>query len=220
MDPLSQHLDKIMFIQRLQAKEGLLNKFLNDGGSLLPRGGGLGHGGGLGRGGGLEAGGFYTRKPAVREQMLEDKPTYTVVENEGVPEANQVGGVGAEETVDVVAIQGKTSQPWKKQKKQIEDSTGSASSDNKTNGTVHDLIKGLEKKDFGSQTRTKSVLMIRDGSNEVLKYRSLGDLARQTKMSKYSLIGKFQAKSVGDSVHSKKLGGTLVFVNKSDLVNF
>ena len=220
MDSFSQHLDKMMFIQRVQAKENVLKKFLNDGGSLLPRGGGLGHGGGLGRGGGIEAGGFYTRKPAVRQEMLGDKPTYQAVVNEGVAEAQQEGGVGAEEAVDVVEIQGKTSQPWKKQKKQIEASTGSASSDNKSNGTVHDLVKGLEKKDFGSQTRTKSVLLIRDGSNEVLKYRSLGDLARQTKMSKYSLIGKFKAKSVGDSVHSKKLGGTLIFVNKSDLVNF
>jgi len=220
MDPISQHIDKMMFIQRLQAKENVLNKFLNDGGSLLPRGGGLGHGGGLGRGGGIEAGGFYTRKPAVRQEMLGDQPTYQAVVNEGVAEAKKVGDVGSEEAVDVVEIQGKTSQPWKKQKKQVEESTGSASSDNTSNKTAHDLIKGLEKKEFGSQTRTKSVLMIRDGSNEVLKYRSLGDLARQTKMSKYSLIGKFKAKSVGDSVHSKKLGGTLIFVNKSDLVNF
>ena len=206
---LSNHIDRLMFIQRMQEKDNQLQKLM-EGQGVLPSGGGLGHGGGLGRGGGLEAGGFYQRKFAVRQQMLDDEVPGVGDEEEKKEEEPAGTPVGVEEAVDAIQIQGKTSQPWKKQKKQIEGMTGN----------VHDIIKGLEKKEFGSQTKTKAVIVVKDGSNEVLKYRSLGDLARQTKMSKYSLVGKLNVKSVGDNVHSSKLGGTLVFVNKSDLVNF
>lgn len=204
---LSNHIDRLMFIQRMQEKDNQLQKLM-EGKGVLPSGGGLGHGGGLGRGGGLEAGGFYQRKFAVRQQMLDDEVPGDEEEKKEEEPAGKPA-IGSEEAVDVIQIQGKTSQPWKKQKKQIEGIHN-----------VHDIIKGLEKKEFGSQTKTKAVIVIKDGSNEVLKYRSLGDLARQTKMSKYSLVGKLNVKSVGDNVHSSKLGGTLVFVNKSDLVNF
>jgi hypothetical protein len=211
---ISQHIDKLLFISRLQEQENSFKKF-TDGKGVLPSGGGIiGHGGGLGRGGGLDTGGFYQRKFAVRQQMLEDEVKYSVEMKDGIPESQAI--VGSEEAVDIVQIQGTTSQPWKTQKKQTEDVTAPISGGK----SVSELIKGLKKKEFGSQTRTKAVIVVKDGSNEVLKYKSLGDLARTTKMSKYSLINKFKPKNVGDNVHSSKLGGTLVFVNKSDLVNF
>lgn len=212
---ISQHIDKLLFISRLQEQENSFKKFTDGKGVLPSGGGGIGHGGGLGRGGGLDTGGFYQRKFAVRQQMLEDEVKQSVEMKDGVPEVKEPV-VGAEEAVDVVQIQGTTSQPWKSEKKQTADVTKPISGGK----SIHELTRGLDKKEFGSQTRTKAVIVVKDGSNEVLKYRSLGDLARQTKMSKYSLIGKMKAKNVGDNVHSSKVGGTLVFVNKSDLVNF
>lgn len=217
---LSQHIDKLLFISRLQERENELKKFTG-GQGVLPDGGGIGHGGGLGRGGGMDTGGFYQRKFAVRQLMLEDE-TKTPPSGAGSAVASVAPAVapstptvGTEEAVDVVQIKGTTSQPWKTQKKQTEDVTRPISGGK----NIQELIKGLDKKEFGGQTRTKAVIVAKD-SGEVLKYRSLGDLARQTKMSKYSLINKFKPKNVGDNVHSSKLGGTLIFVNKSDLVNF
>ena len=65
----SDHLHKLMFIKRLQEREGLMHKHF-DGPGLIPSGGGLGRGGGLPVGRGLDDGGFSKRKPAIKQQML------------------------------------------------------------------------------------------------------------------------------------------------------
>jgi len=65
----SDHIEKLMFIKRLQARENLFDKFLM-GEGVLASGKGLAHGGGLGSGGGLDSSGFKNRKPAVQEAML------------------------------------------------------------------------------------------------------------------------------------------------------
>ena len=63
------HLHKLMFIKRLQEREGLMHKHF-DGAGLLPSGGGLGRGGGLPLGRGLDDGGFSKRKPIIKQEML------------------------------------------------------------------------------------------------------------------------------------------------------
>ena len=56
----SDHMEKLLFIKRLQARENSFNKFLT-GDGILAEGGGMAHGGGLGSGGGLDSSGF--KKP-------------------------------------------------------------------------------------------------------------------------------------------------------------
>ena len=65
----NDHIEKLLFIKRLQARENLFDKFLS-GQGVLPEGGGLAKGLGLGSGGGLDSSGFKNRKPAIQEQML------------------------------------------------------------------------------------------------------------------------------------------------------
>ena len=65
----NDHIEKLLFIKRLQARENLFDKFLT-GQGILPEGKGMSRGGGLGSGGGLDSSGFKNRKPAVQEAML------------------------------------------------------------------------------------------------------------------------------------------------------
>ena len=65
----SDHMEKLNFIKRLQARENTFNKFLT-GQGILDEGGGMAHGGGLGSGGGLDSSGFKNRRPAVQTAML------------------------------------------------------------------------------------------------------------------------------------------------------
>ena len=65
----SDHMEKLMFIKRLQARENSFNKFLT-GQGILAEGGGMAHGGGLGSGGGLDSSGFKNRRPAVQTDVI------------------------------------------------------------------------------------------------------------------------------------------------------
>ena len=65
----NDHIEKLMFIKRLQAKENLFDKFLT-GNGVLPSGKGLARGGGLGSGGGLDNSGFKNRRPAIQAEIL------------------------------------------------------------------------------------------------------------------------------------------------------
>jgi len=65
----NDHVQKLLFIKRLQERENLFDKFLS-GDGILPEGGGLARGLGLGSGGDLDSSGFKNRKPAIQEQML------------------------------------------------------------------------------------------------------------------------------------------------------
>jgi hypothetical protein len=65
----NEHISKLLFIKRLQARENLFDKFLT-GDGILPEGGGMSRGGGMPTGGGIDNGGFKNRRPAVQQQML------------------------------------------------------------------------------------------------------------------------------------------------------
>jgi len=66
---LSDHIYKLMFIKRIQAKNNSFNKFLT-GDGILVSGGGLARGGGLPSGGGLDNSKFKNRKPSTQISML------------------------------------------------------------------------------------------------------------------------------------------------------
>ena len=76
----NDHIDKMLFIKRLQARENLFDKFLT-GQGVLPSGGGLARGLGMPSGGGLDSSGFKNRKPAIQTEML------TTIPNEREEEA-------------------------------------------------------------------------------------------------------------------------------------
>jgi len=65
----SDHIEKLLFIKRLQDRENSFNKFLT-GDGILANGGGMARGGGLGSGGGLDSSGFKNRRPAIQIAML------------------------------------------------------------------------------------------------------------------------------------------------------
>ena len=77
----NDHFNKMMFIKRLQEKEGLIDKFLS-GEGVLAHGGGMAHGLGLGSGGGLNDGGFKNRRPAVQTEMISTLKDDNVIDAE------------------------------------------------------------------------------------------------------------------------------------------
>ena len=66
---LSDHIYKLMFIKRMQARDNSFNKFMN-GRGILASGGGLARGLGLPSGGGLDSSGFKNRRPSTQISML------------------------------------------------------------------------------------------------------------------------------------------------------
>jgi len=77
----NDHFNKMMFIKRLQEKEGLIDKFLS-GEGILAHGGGMARGLGLGSGGGLNDGGFKNRRPAVQTEMISTLKDDNVIDGE------------------------------------------------------------------------------------------------------------------------------------------
>jgi hypothetical protein len=218
----SDHIEKLFFIKRLQARENSFNKFLT-GQGILPDGGGLAHGGGLGSGGGLDNSGFKNRRPAVQAEMLSTTKDKGVIEAESniteLTNAN-MEDFKDEESLTVkkiakdkkgntknITLNGKTDSIWGKTEiKYITNESKSIIGN--FNKTQHDP------KNFQGTT-SKAVIFEKDGV--VLKYKSISELCKATGMSKYQILKGFKPKKNGDSFYHEKLEGNLTFVNRKDL---
>ena len=229
----SDHIEKLMFIKRLQSRENSFNKFLT-GDGILAEGGGMDRGGGLGSGGGLDSSGFKNRRPAVQIAMLSnDKDEDDFMEaNENLVELSNA---------DMVEYTGKGSIASKAEESKAEetrvqsrDKTGKFKTITLTGVTksVWDKseIRRIQKiaehtiddydkfqhdpKDF-TGTTSKAVIFEKDGV--VLKYKSISELSKAVGMSKYQILKGFKPKKNGDSFFHEKLKGTLTFVNRKDL---
>jgi hypothetical protein len=64
-------------------------------------------------------------------------------------------------------------------------------------------------------TTSKAVIFEKDGI--VSKYKSISELGKAIKMSKYQILKGFKPKKNGDSFYHEKLGAKLTFVNRSEL---
>ena len=217
----SDHIEKLLFIKRLQARENSFNKFLT-GQGILAEGGGMAHGGGLGSGGGLDSSGFKNRRPAVQVAML------STTKDEGVIEAEenmtQVSGIHFEDkkvTKDVhivsavndkgektrITLNGKTKALWG-----ADELTAIGKA---TEETIEEYNKHQHDPKNFQGTTSKAVIFEKDGV--VLKYKSISELSKAVGMSKYQLLKGFKPKKNGDSFYHEKLKGALTFVNRKDL---
>ena len=233
----SDHIEKLMFIKRLQARENSFNKFLT-GDGILDAGGGMARGGGLGSGGGLDSAGFKNRRPAVQTAMLSnDKNEDDFMEaNENLVELSNVemveytgkGSISskaeeskaeeskAEETrvqargggkFKTITLTGVTKSVW--------DKSEIRSIQKISEHTIGDYDKfEHDTKDF-TGTTSKAVIFEKDGV--VLKYKSISELSKAVGLSKYQILKDFKPKKNGDSFYHEKLEGDLTFVNRKDL---
>ena len=217
----NDHIEKLMFIKRLQARENLFDKFLT-GDGVLPSGGGLAHGMGLGSGGGLDNSGFKNRKPAIQTEMLTTTPNENEEEAEHditqikklnhIEHANQYG-VNIKSAPDEkginqqITLEGSTKELWNELHiKDIKEEADEIIA--KMN------MKNNDPKNFHGTT-SKAVIFEKDGS--VLKYKSIAELCKAVGLSKYQILKGFKPKKNGDSFFHEKLGAKLTFVNRSDL---
>jgi len=229
----SDHMEKLMFIKRLQSRENSFNKFLT-GQGILAEGGGMAHGGGLGSGGGLDSSGFKNRRPAVQTAMLSnDKDDDDFMQAEiNLAEINNATIVDYKdpESLESKAEESKAQEPKaqatnkKGKPKNITLNGVTKSIWNKSDvGNIQKIAKHTigdydkhqhDTKDFRGTT-SKAVIFEKDGV--VLKYKSISELSKAVGMSKYQLLKGFKPKKNGDSFYHEKLKGTLTFVNRKDL---
>jgi hypothetical protein len=228
----SDHVEKLLFIKRLQARENSFNKFLT-GDGILAEGGGMARGGGLGSGGGLDSSGFKNRRPAVQTAMLSnDKNEDDFIEaNENLVELSNV---------EMVEYTGKGSVSSKAEESKAEETRVQARGEGKfktitLSGVAKSVweksdIRSIQKisehtigdydkfehdvKDF-TGTTSKAVIFEKDGV--ILKYKSISELSKAVGLSKYQILKGFKPKKNGDSFFHEKLKGTLTFVNRKDL---
>jgi len=219
----SDHMEKLLFIKRLQARENSFNKFLT-GQGILPNGGGLAHGGGLGSGGGLDNSGFKNRRPAVQAEMLSTAKDDDVIMAER--NITEITNANMEEYKDHESLEAKV---------QAKDKTGNPK-EITLNGVTKSIWNSTELGYVGERTdeiltefnkrphddpknfhgtTSKAVIFEKDGV--VLKYKSISELSKAVGMSKYQLLKAFKPKKNGDSFYHEKLKGTLTFVNRKDL---
>ena len=233
----SDHMEKLLFIKRLQARENSFNKFLT-GQGILAEGGGMAHGGGLGSGGGLDSSGFKNRRPAVQTAMLSnDKNEDDFMEaNENLVELSNVemveytgkGSISSkaeeskaeESKAEETRVQARGGGKFKKitltgVTKSVWDKSEIRSIQKISEHTIGDYDKfEHDTKDF-TGTTSKAVIFEKDGV--VLKYKSISELSKAVGMSKYQILKGFKPKKNGDSFFHEKLKGTLTFVNRKDL---
>ena len=231
----SDHLHKLMFIKRLQEREGLMDKYF-DGKGILPSGGGLGRGGGLPVGRGLDDGGFSKRKPIVKQEMLtevkvsNDDVTNALADHEAVTRdlnsntksENKAQSGNRVVTNDKnVRILGKTGTVFTQD--QITNLQTKTKERHKDIDETYERQKAGQVRDhdpinFTGQTTSKGIVFTKD-SGEVLKFRSIASLSKASGLSKYKILGKFKPKKTGDTLKHPTLfgGGTIKFVSKSQL---
>ena len=218
----SDHMEKLLFIKRLQARENSFNKFLT-GQGILAEGGGMAHGGGLGSGGGLDSSGFKNRRPAVQAEMLSTTKDDGVIMAES--NITEITNANMEEYKDAASPESKV---------EANDKTGNPKNIT-LNGVTKSIWTSSEIADIGKFTEetldeynkhqhdpknfrgttSKAVIFEKDGV--VLKYKSISELCKAVGMSKYQLLKAFKPKKNGDSFYHEKLKGTLTFVNRKDL---
>ena len=220
----SDHVNKLMFIKRIQEREGLLDRFMS-GNGIMARGGGIGRGDGLPIGGGLDSSGFKSRRPAVQEQMLSGSiMKETLDEFEGILnelDPDNFTPVDSEESktpdkfeikpgIKLVRIEGETNKRifTKNELEYERTSFGKIINDNNK-----ELAKSHDAKNF-TGTKSKAIIFKHD-DGRISKFKSIGDLSKHTGFSKYKILGSFKPKKSGDSFHHKKLKGTLTFVDKN-----
>ena len=218
----SDHIEKLLFIKRLQARENSFNKFLT-GQGILPNGGGLAHGGGLGSGGGLDSSGFKNRRPAVQAEMLSTTKDDGVIMAES--NITEITNANMEEYKDddslEVKVQAKDKTGNPKEitlngvTKSIWNSTELGYVGDRTEETLDEYNKHQHDPKNFQGTTSKAVIFEKDGV--VLKYKSISELSKAVGMSKYQLLKAFKPKKNGDSFYHEKLKGTLTFVNRKDL---
>ena len=220
----NDHIEKLLFIKRLQARENLFDKFLT-GDGVLPSGGGLSHGLGLGSGGGIDNGGFKNRRPAIKEQMLSTTKDDDVIQAD--ENMANLSGIDFQEIEDehgkvvklkakddkgktkTVKLNGKTKSVWNVQ--DVDDIEGEAKEITENfNEVQHDP------KNFKGTT-SKAVIFEKDGV--ISKFKSISELSKSVGMSKYQILKDFKPKKKGDTFFHEKLGGNLTFVNRNDLKN-
>ena len=219
----SDHIEKLMFIKRLQARENIFDKFLS-GDGILPSGGGMAKGLGLGSGGGLDSSGFKNRKPAIQEAMLSTTKDDNVIEaDENIAQLQSVyfEDVGTDRKRNrtlkakndkgetKIKLNGTTKSVWSGQDLQNVDEEATEII-GKFNEVQHDP------KNFKGTT-SKAVIFEKDGV--VSKFKSISELSKSVGISKYQILKDFKPKKKGDTFFHKKLGGTLTFVNRNDLKN-
>jgi len=219
----SDHIDKLMFIKQLQERENLFDKFLT-GKGVLPEGKGMARGGGLGSGGGLDSSGFKNRRPAIQSEMLSTTKDDDVIQAE--ENYVQLSGVAVEETKDddygekQMVTKDKKSGNIKEIK--LNGTTKSIWGETETLAIVEKSENALNKyeekqhdpKNFHGTT-SKAVIFEKDGI--VSKYKSISELGKAIKMSKYQILKGFKPKKNGDSFFHEKIGAKLTFVNRSEL---
>ena len=218
----SDHMEKLLFIKRLQARENSFNKFLT-GQGILAEGGGMAHGGGLGSGGGLDSSGFKNRRPAVQAEMLSTtkddgvimaESNITEMTNANMEEYKdaetlETKGVAIDKTGNPknITLNGVTKSIWTNY--EIRDIA------NFTGETLDEYNKHQHDPKNFHGTTSKAVIFEKDGV--VSKYKSISELCKATGMSKYQILKGFKPKKNGDSFYHKKLEGNLTFVNRKDL---
>ena len=218
----SDHMEKLLFIKRLQARENSFNKFLT-GDGILANGGGMAHGGGLGSGGGLDSSGFKNRRPAVQAEMLSTTKDDGVIMAES--NITEITNANMEEYKDddslEVKVQAKDKTGNPKEitlngvTKSIWNSTELGYVGDRTEETLDEYNKHQHDPKNFQGTTSKAVIFEKDGV--VLKYKSISELSKAVGMSKYQLLKAFKPKKNGDSFYHEKLKGTLTFVNRKDL---
>ena len=217
----SDHVNKLMFIKRLQEREGLLDKYMS-GNGVLPNGGGLMKGLGLPSGGGLDSSGFKSRRPAVQAQMLSGLKEHvesTKEELEKLLDANNFTDehgnpppfVNDDEILvpkdNIIKLLGTT----KKAQFRAEEVMDIV---NDKKQFVEDNEDSVSH-DAGQFTGTKSkAIIFKHDDCRTAKFKSIAELSKHTGYSKYKLLGKFKPKKSGDSFYHEELGGTLEFVDK------
>ena len=187
LQAFNDHVNKLMFIKRLQEREGLLDKYMS-GNGLLPSGGGMSRGLGLPSGGGLDSSGFKNRRPAVQEQMLSGGKAQFDEANELMDELHPDNftevKVREEEAKyepikKLVRLQGKTKKnifTEKEIEKMIDDTDKILKADPK----FHDP------KNFTGTTSKAIIFKHDDGKTS--KFKSIADLSKQTGFSKSSKL--------------------------------
>ena len=217
----SDHIEKLMFIKRLQARENLFDKFLT-GDGVLPEGGGMAKGLGLGSGGGLDSSGFKNRKPAIQEAILSTTKDADVIQaDENIAQLQSVyfEDVGTD----------------RKRNRTLKAKNDKGETKIKLNGTIKSVWSGQDLDNINEEsketieefnevqhdpknfkgTTSKAVIFEKDGV--VSKFKSISELSKSVGMSKYQILKDFKPKKKGDTFFHKKLGGNLTFVNRKDL---
>ena len=218
----SDHIEKLLFIKRLQSRENLFNKFLT-GKGVLPEGGGLARGLGLPSGGGLDSSGFKNRRPAVQAEMLSSTKDDDVIDAES--NITELTNANMEEFKDDESLEVKKIAKDKKGNtknitlngvtKPIWNNSEIGYIENLTEDTLGEYAeKQHDPKNFRGTT-SKAVIFEKDGV--VSKYKSISELCKATGMSKYQILKGFKPKKNGDSFYHEKLEGDLTFVNRKDL---